>query len=62
MNDQNKPARLKQKWLNLCVPSLREGQLLRARNVNLSALILELSNINLAHPELIEVPLGVSLS
>ena len=47
MNDHLKPEKL-----NLCVPILRNSQLLRVD----CALILNFSNLNLAHPELMEMP------
>ena len=61
MNDHLKPARLELKWLNFCVPILRNGQLLRVQNIGLGALVLnqniiDLADLNLAHSELIEMP------
>jgi hypothetical protein len=56
MNDH-----IKLETRNLSVPVLCNSQLLRARNVNQGASILNLgiinlANLKLAHPELIEVP------
>jgi hypothetical protein len=61
MNDHLKPARLKLNWLNLYVSILRNSQLLRVQNIGLGALVLnrniiDLADLNLAHPELIEMP------
>jgi hypothetical protein len=61
MNDHLKPARLKLKWLNLCVPFLPNSLLLPVQNIGLGALVLnrniiDLADLNLAHPELIEMP------
>jgi len=61
MNDHLKPARLKLKWLNLCVPILRNSPLLCVQNIGLGVLVLkqniiDLADLSLAHPELIEMP------
>lgn len=60
MNDH-----LKSKMLDLCVPTLRNSQLLRARNINLGTLTLNQNTIksadlNLAHPELIVAPARIN--
>ena len=51
MTDHLKPEKL-----NLCVPTLRNSQLLRARNINLGALALNQKPIKSSdlNPELIE--------
>ena len=61
MNDHLKPARLKLNWLKLCVPFLRNSLLLPVQNIGMGALVLkqniiDLADLNLAHPELIEMP------